>query len=71
MHQSPGQRLLGWMYRFADYHYDFKYRSGSLNVNADALSGNPPVAKVQITMIRNAAASIRSDKARNFRRGAL
>ena len=30
------------MFKFTDYHYDFKYKSGELNTNADALSRNPP-----------------------------
>ena len=44
------------MDRFADYEYDFKYRPGSQNKNADALSRNPPeensVSPLRIAMIR-------------------
>ena len=43
---DPGQRLLRWMFRFTDYHYDFKYRPGKLNTNADAISRNRPKEKI-------------------------
>ena len=39
--QDPGSRLTRWMLRFIDYEYDFEYRKGKLNVNADALSRYP------------------------------
>ena len=38
---DPGQRLMRWMFKFTDYIYDFKYKAGKLNTNADALSRNP------------------------------
>ena len=40
--KDPGQRLLCWIFKFTDYTYDFKYRAGSLNTNANAMSRNPP-----------------------------
>ena len=43
---DPGARLLRWMFKFTDYQYDFKYKAGKLNTNADALSRNSPEEKV-------------------------
>lgn len=39
--KDPGQRIMRWMFKFANYHYTFKYKPGKLNCNADALSRNP------------------------------
>ena len=36
-----GSRLTRWMLRFTDYEYDFKYKKGKLNANADTLSRYP------------------------------
>ena len=42
---DPSSRLMRWILKFQDYEYDFKYKKGKLNINADALSrcpvGNP------------------------------
>ena len=39
--KDPGQRLMRWMFKFTGYEYTFKFKSGKLNCNADALSRNP------------------------------
>ena len=39
--QDPRSTLTRWMLRFIDYEYDFEYKKGKLNVNADALSRYP------------------------------
>ena len=39
--KDPRQRLMRWMFKFMGYEYTFKYKSGKLNCNADALSRNP------------------------------
>ena len=39
--KDPGQRLMRWMFKFTGYEYNFKYKPGKFNCNADALSRNP------------------------------
>ncbi|XP_051153378.1 uncharacterized protein LOC127287824 [Leptopilina boulardi] len=39
--KDPGQRLVRWRLRLRDYEYEFNYKPGKLNHNADALSRNP------------------------------
>ena len=41
--KDPGQRLICWRLNLRDYEYEFKYKSGKLNTNADALSRSPIV----------------------------
>ena len=41
--KDPGQRLIRWRLKLRDYEYEFKYKPGKLNTNADALSRNPIV----------------------------
>ena len=38
-----GQRPIRWRLKLTDYEYEFKYKPGKLNTNADALSRNPIV----------------------------
>ena len=39
--QDPGSRLTRLVLRFIDYEYDFKYKKGKLNANANTLSRYP------------------------------
>ena len=41
--KDPGRRLIRWRLKLRDYEYEFKYKPGKLNTNADALSRNPIV----------------------------
>jgi transposase InsO family protein len=41
--KDPTSRLWKWKTKLAEYNYEIKYKKGSLNNNADALSRNPPV----------------------------
>ena len=38
--KDPGPRLISWRLKLRDYEYEFRYKPGKLNTNADALSRN-------------------------------
>ena len=38
--KDQGQRLIRWRLKLRDYEYEFRYKPGNLNTNADALSRN-------------------------------
>ncbi|KMQ88697.1 enzymatic polyprotein endonuclease reverse [Lasius niger] len=40
--KDPTSRLWKWRTKLAEYDYEIKYKKGTLNNNADALSRNPP-----------------------------
>ncbi|XP_011860867.1 PREDICTED: uncharacterized protein LOC105558005 [Vollenhovia emeryi] len=41
--KDPSSRLWKWRTKLLEYEYEIKYKKGTLNNNADALSRNPPV----------------------------
>ncbi|XP_011868563.1 PREDICTED: uncharacterized protein LOC105562377 [Vollenhovia emeryi] len=41
--KDPSSRLWKWRSKLLEYEYEIKYKKGTLNNNADALSRNPPV----------------------------
>lgn len=40
--KDPTSRMWKWRTKLAEYDYEIRYKAGSLNKNADALSRNPP-----------------------------
>lgn len=41
--KDPSSRLWKWRTKLSEYQYEIRYKKGTLNNNADALSRNPPV----------------------------
>ena len=52
--KDPGQILFCFRLKLRDYEYEFKYKPGKINTNADALSRNP--------IIENSADEVREEK---------
>jgi glutathione S-transferase len=48
--KDPSSRLLRWRLLLEEYDYTIAYKAGKKNVNADALSRNPVVMTVMITL---------------------
>lgn len=44
--KDPSSRLWKWKHKLSEYEYKIEYKAGKINLNADALSRNPPEPKV-------------------------